>query len=77
MLLLPAIGIALNGTSSVLYGTVAELVPGTRKRARSDLLHAHHRRRRRLAHALRPAWRRDRRARTFAVIAAVVLLVLR
>jgi MFS transporter, FSR family, fosmidomycin resistance protein len=28
MLLLPAIGIALNGTSSVLYGTVAELVPG-------------------------------------------------
>ena len=31
MLLLPAIGIALNGTSSVLYGTVAELVPGTRR----------------------------------------------
>jgi len=27
MLLLPAIGIALNGTSSVLYGTVAEIVP--------------------------------------------------
>jgi MFS family permease len=31
MLLLPAIGIALNGTSSVLYGTVAELVPGARR----------------------------------------------
>lgn len=31
MLLLPAIGIALNGTSSVLYGTVAELVPGARQ----------------------------------------------
>lgn len=31
MLLLPAVGIALNGTSSVLYGTVAELVPGARQ----------------------------------------------
>jgi MFS family permease len=31
MLLLPALGIALNGTSSVLYGTVAELVPGARR----------------------------------------------
>jgi MFS family permease len=31
MLLLPAIGIALNGTSSVLYGTVAELVPAARR----------------------------------------------
>ncbi len=31
ILLLPAIGIALNGTSSVLYGTVAELVPGARR----------------------------------------------
>ena len=31
MLLLPAIGIALNGTSSVLYGTVAELVSSTRR----------------------------------------------
>jgi MFS transporter, FSR family, fosmidomycin resistance protein len=31
MLLLPAIGIALNGTSSVLYGTVPELVPGERR----------------------------------------------
>ncbi len=31
MLLLPAVGIALNGTSSVLYGTVAELVPGEQR----------------------------------------------
>lgn len=29
--LLPAIGVALNGTSSVLYGTVAELVPVERR----------------------------------------------
>jgi MFS family permease len=31
MFLLPAIGVALNGTSSVLYGTVAELVPIARR----------------------------------------------
>lgn len=31
MVLLPLLGIALNGTSSVLYGTVAELVPITRR----------------------------------------------
>lgn len=31
LLLLPAIGVALNGTSSVLYGTVAELVPAARR----------------------------------------------
>jgi FSR family fosmidomycin resistance protein-like MFS transporter len=31
MFLLPAIGVALNGTSSVLYGTVAELVPVERR----------------------------------------------
>jgi len=31
MLLLPAIGVALNGTSSVLYGTVPELVPESRR----------------------------------------------
>ncbi len=29
--LLPAIGVALNGTSSVLYGTVAELAPAERR----------------------------------------------
>jgi MFS transporter, FSR family, fosmidomycin resistance protein len=31
MVLLPAIGVALNGTSSVLYGTVAELVTRDRR----------------------------------------------
>lgn len=31
LILLPLIGIALNGTSSVLYGTVAELVPAARR----------------------------------------------
>jgi MFS transporter, FSR family, fosmidomycin resistance protein len=31
MLLLPLIGVVLNGTSSVLYGTVAELVPSARR----------------------------------------------
>lgn len=31
LVLLPLIGIALNGTSSVLYGTVAELVPASRR----------------------------------------------
>jgi MFS transporter, FSR family, fosmidomycin resistance protein len=31
LILLPLIGMALNGTSSVLYGTVAELVPASRR----------------------------------------------
>jgi MFS family permease len=31
MFLLPILGVALNGTSSVLYGTVAELVPAARR----------------------------------------------
>jgi predicted MFS family arabinose efflux permease len=31
MVVLPVVGIALNGTSSVLYGTVAELVPAERR----------------------------------------------
>ena len=31
LVILPLIGVALNGTSSVLYGTVAELVPGERR----------------------------------------------
>ncbi|MBE0625172.1 MAG: MFS transporter [Burkholderiales bacterium] len=31
MLLLPVLGIALNGTSSVTYGTMAEIVPGARR----------------------------------------------
>jgi len=34
LVLLPVIGVALNGTSSVLYGTVAELVPA-QKRSRA------------------------------------------
>ena len=77
MLLLPAIGIALNGTSSVLYGTVAELVPGARRArafgvfytltigagAASPSLYGL------LGDAIGVP-------RTFAVIAAVVLLVL-
>ena len=77
MLLLPAIGIALNGTSSVLYGTVAELVPGERRGrafgvfytltigagAASPSLYGL------LGDAIGVP-------RTFAVIAAVVLLVL-
>jgi len=77
MLLLPAIGIALNGTSSVLYGTVAELVPGARRArafgvfytltigagATSPSLYGL------LGDAIGVP-------RTFAVIAAVVLLVL-
>ena len=77
MLLLPAIGIALNGTSSVLYGTVAEIVPGARRArafgvfytltigagAVSPLLYGL------LGDAIGVP-------RTFGVIAAVVLLVL-
>ncbi len=77
MLLLPAIGIALNGTSSVLYGTVAEIVPGARRArafgvfytltigagAVSPLLYGL------LGDAIGMP-------RTFGVIAAVVLLVL-
>jgi predicted MFS family arabinose efflux permease len=31
MVLLPVIGVALNGTSSVLYGSVPDLVPATRQ----------------------------------------------
>jgi MFS family permease len=31
LIILPLIGVALNGTSSVLYGTVAELVPAERR----------------------------------------------
>ena len=77
MLLLPAVGIALNGTSSVLYGTVAELVPAARRArafgvfytltigagALSPLLYGL------LGDAIGVP-------RTFAVIAALVLLVL-
>ena len=77
MLLLPAVGIALNGTSSVLYGTVPELVPAARRArafgvfytltigagALSPVLYGM------LGDAIGVP-------RTFGVIAAVVLLVL-
>ena len=77
MLLLPAIGIALNGTSSVLYGTVPELVPAARRARAFGVFYT-------LtigAGALSPAlygMLGDAIGvpRTFGVIAAVVLLVL-
>jgi MFS family permease len=77
MLLLPAIGIALNGTSSVLYGTVAELVPGAQRARAFGVFYT-------LtigAGAVSPAlygMLGDAIGvpRTFGVIAAVVLLVL-
>jgi len=77
MLLLPAIGIALNGTSSVLYGTVAELVPGARRARAFGVFYT-------LtigAGAVSPALYgllgdAIGVPRTFGVIAAVVLLVL-
>ena len=77
MLLLPALGIALNGTSSVLYGTVAELVPATRLARAFGVFYT-------LtigAGALSPVvygLLADTSGvpRTFGVIAAVVLLVL-
>jgi MFS family permease len=77
VLLLPAIGIALNGTSSVLYGTVAELVPGARRARAFAVFYT-------LtigAGAVSPALYgllgdAIGVPRTFAVIAALVLLVL-
>jgi MFS family permease len=77
MLLLPAIGIALNGTSSVLYGTVAELVPGARRARAFGVFYT-------LtigAGAVSPVFYgllgdAIGVPRTFGVIAAVVLLVL-
>ncbi len=77
MLLLPAVGIALNGTSSVLYGTVAELVPSARRARAFGVFYT-------LtigAGAVSPALyglASDAIGvpRTFGVIAAVVLLVL-
>ena len=77
MLLLPAIGIVLNGTSSVLYGTVAELVPAARRARAFGVFYT-------LtigAGALSPALYgllgdTIGVPRTFGVIAAVVLLVL-
>ena len=54
MLLLPVIGVALNGTSSVLYGSVPDLVTPERRDARvQHLLHRLDRRRRARAGAVR------------------------
>ena len=77
MLLLPAVGIALNGTSSVLYGTVPELVPAARRARAFGVFYT-------LtigAGALSPSLYgllgdAIGVPRTFGVIAAVVLLVL-
>lgn len=77
MLLLPLVGIALNGTSSVLYGTVPELVPGSRRARAFGVFYT-------LtigAGAVSPALyglAGDAIGvpRTFGIIAAVVLLVL-
>jgi MFS family permease len=77
MLLLPALGIALNGTSSVLYGTVAELVSSARRARAFGVFYT-------LtigAGAVSPALYgllgdAIGVPRTFGVIAAVVLLVL-
>lgn len=77
MLLLPALGIALNGTSSVTYGTVPELVSATRRARAFGVFYT-------LtigAGAVSPALYgllgdAVGITRTFYVIAAVVLLVL-
>ena len=77
MLLLPLLGVALNGTSSVLYGTVAELVPGARRARAFGIFYT-------LtigAGAISPALYGGLGdalgvPRTFAAIAAVVLMVL-
>ena len=53
LVLLPVIGVALNGTSSVLYGSVPDLVAPESARAPSGVLHRHHRLRRGRAGALR------------------------
>ena len=63
LVLLPVVGIALNGTSSVLYGSVPDLVDAGEAQPRlRHLLHRHHRRRRGVAGALRLARRCGRRA---------------
>ena len=43
LVLLPVIGIALNGTSSVLYGSVPDLVTPERRARAFDVLHRHDR----------------------------------
>ena len=62
LVLLPLIGIALNGTSSVLYGSVPSLVDAAMADARFErFLYRHHRLGRDRAGALRPRRRRLRR----------------
>ncbi len=62
--ILPLIGVALNGTSSVLYGSVPDLVDRHRRAARlRHFLYRHHRLRRGLARALRHHRRRRRHPR--------------
>src|SRR5262249_26226901 len=60
LVLLPVIGIALNGTSSVLYGSVPDLVTPAWRARLLDLLYRHDRRRRDCARAL---WHRGRSSR--------------
>ncbi len=58
LLLLPAVGLMLNGTSSVLYGTIPEFVsPEQRTQGLRRLLHRRIRRRRDRSAAVRPAGR--------------------
>ena len=78
LFLLPVLGIALNGTSSVLYGTVARAGRAGAPLARlRPVLHHRHRRGRAGAAALRPALRRGRASRpTLTVLAAVILCTL-
>ena len=63
LVLLPVVGIALNGTSSVLYGSVPDLVEPAAAPARVQyLLYGDDRRRRRFARDLWLARRRGRRS---------------
>ena len=79
-LLLPLIGVALNGTSSVLYGSVPELVTAAMAQPRAEyFLYRRDRFRRDRADPVRPSRRRARRVAGFdagggirAVDAAVV-----
>src|SRR5262249_22662657 len=62
LVLLPVIGIALNGTSSVPYGSVPHLVASPRPARAERVLHRHHRCGRAGARALRRGRRCARRA---------------
>ena len=66
LLLLPLIGVALNGTSSVLYGSVPDLVaPQWRTPRAEHFLYRHDRLGRDRAGAVRPRRRRARRLARF------------